>query len=150
MYYVEVLSISMEGKKLPIDPVEFQLRSDFKGGFAIDTGSALTYLVQNAYNIVRVEIVKYLQAYNWNPTVHSELPYDLCYDVIPIENQQFPSLTIHFLGANLDQLGSHRVFKLFYDDTFCMFILPTSQQGTNILGAFQQADYQFLFDVGTG
>ena len=63
MYYVEVLSISMEGKKLPIDPVEFQLRSDFKGGFAIDTGSALTYLVQNAYyayNIVRVEIVKYL------------------------------------------------------------------------------------------
>nr|XP_023888241.1 aspartic proteinase nepenthesin-1-like [Quercus suber] len=87
MYYVEVLSISMEGKKLPIDPVEFQLRSDFKGGFAIDTGSALTYLVQNAYNIVRVEIVKYLHAYNWNPTVHSELPYDLCYDVIPTENQ---------------------------------------------------------------
>lgn len=85
---------------------------------------------------------------NWNPTVHSKLPYDLCYDVIPTENKKFPSLTIHFLRANLE-LGSHRVFQLFYDDTFCMFILPTSQQGTNILGAFQQADYRFLFDVGT-
>ena len=53
MYYVEVLSISMEGKELPIHPVEFQLRSDFEGGFAIDSRSALTYLVQNAYNVVK-------------------------------------------------------------------------------------------------
>lgn len=74
---MEVLGISMEGNELPIDPVEFQLRSDSKGGFAIDSRSALTYLVQNAYNVVRAEIVKYLQAYNQNPMEHPE-PQQLC------------------------------------------------------------------------
>ena len=78
MYYVEVLGISMEGKELPIHPVEFQLRSDFKGGFAIDSRSALTYLVQNAYNVVKAKTVKYLQAYNQNPMEHLELPPQLC------------------------------------------------------------------------
>ncbi|KAL0011473.1 hypothetical protein SO802_006581 [Lithocarpus litseifolius] len=145
-YYLKVLGISMEGKYLQINPNEFQMRVDFTGGFAIDSGSSYTYLVQNAYNIVRAEIVRYLQAYNWNPTVHSELPYDLCYDVNPTENQKFPSLTIHFLEADLE-LGAQRVFELFYSNTFCMFIIPTSQQGTNLLGAFQQSDFRFLFDV---
>ena len=70
MYYVEVLRINMEGKGLPIHLVEFQLRSDFKGGFAIDSRSALTYLVQNAYNVDKAKIVKYLQAYNQNPMEH--------------------------------------------------------------------------------
>ena len=75
---MEVLGISMEGKELPIHPVEFQLRSDFEGGFAIDSRSALTYLVQNAYNVVKAKTVKYLQAYNQNPMEHLELPPQLC------------------------------------------------------------------------
>lgn len=75
---MEVLGISMEGKELPVDPEEFQLRSDSMGGFAIDSRFALAYLVQNAYNVVRAEIVKYLQAYNQNPMEHPELPQQLC------------------------------------------------------------------------
>ena len=139
----------MNKEKLPIDPIDFQLRTDLNGGFFIDSGAAITYLVRNAYNVVRAEIVRYLQAYNWNPMAHSGLHYDHCYDVQPTENQQFPSLTINFLGANLE-LCSHRVFKLVDNNIYCMMINPTSQQGSSILGAFQQQDYRFLFDVGTG
>ena len=35
--------------------------------------------------------------------------------------------------------------------TYCMFIKPTSsEEDANILGAIQQQDYRFLFDVGAG
>ena len=72
--------------------------------------------------------------------VNSDLHYEPCYNVQPTENQQFPSLKIKFLGAKLE-IGSHRVFKLVHKNIYCMMILPTSQQGVNILGAFHQLDY---------
>nr|POF10327.1 hypothetical protein CFP56_64497 [Quercus suber] len=68
--------------------------------------AALTFLVQNAYNIIRIEIVQYLQAYDWEPIRPRDLPYELCYDVQQAETQSLPSLTIHFLGADL-KLPSH-------------------------------------------
>nr|XP_023912505.1 aspartic proteinase nepenthesin-2-like [Quercus suber] len=66
-YYVEVLGISMNEKRLQINPRLFQLGPNSRGGFVFDAGAALTFLVQNAYNIIRIEIVQYLQAYDWEP-----------------------------------------------------------------------------------
>ncbi|KAK7830432.1 aspartic proteinase nepenthesin-2 [Quercus suber] len=36
------------------------------------------------------------------------------------------------------------------DNIYCMLIKPTSEQGVNVLGAVQQQDYRFLFDVIEG
>nr|XP_023912553.1 aspartic proteinase nepenthesin-1-like [Quercus suber] len=105
-YYVEVLGISMNEKRLQINPRLFQLGPNSRGGFVFDAGAALTFLVQNAYNIIRIEIVQYLQAYDWEPIRPRDLPYELCYDVQQAETQSLPSLTIHFLGADL-KLPSH-------------------------------------------
>ena len=67
---------------LPINPKEFQLRGNSNGGFIIDSGTGITQLVTNAYNVVRNEIVRYLKkAYNWNPLVNSGIALDLCYNV---------------------------------------------------------------------
>ncbi|KAL0000193.1 hypothetical protein SO802_019795 [Lithocarpus litseifolius] len=150
-YYLEVLGITMNGDLLPINPRELQLREDSSGGFIIDSGTLVTYLVLNVYSIVRNEVFRYLEeAYDWNPMVNSGLPFDLCYNVQPTENQKFPSLGINFVGAHLE-LGSHRVFKSIIDNIYCMLIRPTSsEEGVNILGAVQQQDYRFLFDVGVG
>ncbi|KAL0005719.1 hypothetical protein SO802_013280 [Lithocarpus litseifolius] len=149
-YYVEVLKISMNGNDLPIDKIEFQLRSDSSGGFSIDTGAAITFLVENAYKVVRDEIVRYLGAYNWNPMPHSDIPYDLCYKVVQqTKNIPLPSLTIHFLGAKLE-LDPNRIFSYVTKNILCMFILPIPEQGPNALGAFQQTNYRFLFDVKVG
>ncbi|XP_062003449.1 aspartyl protease AED1-like [Rosa rugosa] len=61
------------------------------------------------------------------------------------ENKTLPSMTFHFKGANL-VLDSKAVFERF-NSNFCMAIFPTSDLGINILGAFQQANHRFLFDV---
>jgi hypothetical protein len=56
-------------------------------------------------------------------------------------------MTFHFLGAEL-VVDSKAVFQVFEnDDMFCMAVLPINEQGPSLLGAFQQADHRFLFDV---
>ena len=55
-----------------------------------------------------------------------------------------------FRLKNVIDSGSHRVFKLISDNIYCMLIKPTSKQGVNVLGAVQQQDYRFLFDVIEG
>nr|XP_023873557.1 aspartic proteinase CDR1-like [Quercus suber] len=71
-YYLQVLGITMNEDLLPINPKEYQLRGNSNGGFIIDSGTGITQLVPNAYNVVRIEIVRYLKkAYNWNPLVNS-------------------------------------------------------------------------------
>ncbi|XP_075636708.1 aspartic proteinase nepenthesin-2-like [Castanea sativa] len=146
-YYVQVLKISMNGKDLPIDKVDFQLRSDSRGGFVIASGTSQTFLVESAYKVVRDEIVSFLQAHNLNPMPRSDSTLEICYKDVQ-ETENLPSLTIHFLGAKL-KLESSRIFAYDANHNLCMFIQPSPQQGLNILGAFQQKDHRFLIDVKT-
>ncbi|XP_059435667.1 aspartic proteinase nepenthesin-1-like [Corylus avellana] len=145
-YYVNMLGISIDAVRLPIDPTVFKLNDDGTGGFVLDSGSGQSFLVPGAYNVVKGEMVKNLQRYGWNPIEGEQVPYDICYKVISAVNHTaLPSMTFHFMGAEL-VVDSKAVFQVF-DDMFCMAILPIYQQGPNILGAFQQANHRFLFDV---
>ena len=98
--------------------------------------------------MVKGEMVKNLHRYGWNPIEGEQVPYDLCYkvNISVVNHTALPSMTFHFMGAEL-VVDSKAVFQVF-DDMFCMAILPINQQGPNLLGAFQQADHRFLFDVG--
>ncbi|GMY21184.1 aspartic proteinase nepenthesin-1-like [Fagus crenata] len=144
-YYVNVTGISMDGILLPIDPAVFVLQDDGNGGFAVDSGSGATFLVWNAYIVVKNEIIRYFWRYGWPPLEESQLPYDLCYGVVPT-TQALTTLTIHFIQANL-VLDSKGVFQVIDNNMFCMVILPINELGPSLLGAFQQVDYRFLFDV---
>ena len=131
---------------LPIDVTVFQLRADRTNGFVIDSGSGATFLVPKAYNVIKEEMIKYFLAYNWHPMEISDLvPYDLCYNVIPSGDQKLPTLKIRFIGADLD-LDSKRIFEVI-DNMLSMIIMPINERGPSLLGAFQQVDYRFLFDV---
>ena len=145
-YYVTALSIFMNEVLLPIDVTVFQLRADRTNGFVIDSGSGATFLVPKAYNVIKEEMIKYFLAYNWHPMEISDLvPYDLCYNVIPSGDKKLPTLKIRFIGADLD-LDSKRIFEVI-DNMLCMIIMPINERGPSLLGAFQQVDYRFLFDV---
>ena len=140
------LSIFINEVLLPIDVTVFQLRADRTNGFVIDSGSGATFLVLKAYNVIKEEMIKYFLAYNWHPMEISDLvPYDLCYNVIPSGDKKLPTLKIRFIGADLD-LDSKRIFEVI-DNMLCMIIMPINERGPSLLGAFQQVDYRFLFDV---
>ena len=59
----------------------------------------------------------------------------------------FPSMVIHFEGADLF-LDDTAVMGFVAPQLFCLIFLPTHPSGPNLLGAFQQENQRFLFDVG--
>lgn len=143
-YMVNVLGISINQKRLNINPAVFRLRPDRTGGFGLDSGCPHSVLVQIAYDAVKAEITQYFSSkYSWHPEPPQPGNLDLCYS-LPRGNYTYPTMTYHFSGANLF-LPAENVFK-FIERGFCLIVIPTRNEGLNVLGAFQQANYRFLFD----
>ncbi|XP_024039540.1 aspartic proteinase nepenthesin-1 [Citrus clementina] len=150
-YFVNVTGISVEGKRLEIDPALFQLKQGGSGGFAIDSGVGPTLLVPEAYEVLKLEILEFYLARGFHPVKVLHVPYDLCYAITPAANADasvfFPSMVIHFEGADLF-LDDTAVMGFVAPQLFCLIFLPTHPSGPNLLGAFQQENQRFLFDVG--
>ncbi|KAK9215320.1 hypothetical protein WN944_007325 [Citrus x changshan-huyou] len=144
-------SVSVEGKRLEIDPALFQLKQGGSGGFSIDSGVGPTLLVPEAYEVLKLEILEFYLARGFHPVKVLHVPYDLCYAITPAANVDasvfFPSMVIHFEGADLF-LDDTAVMGFVAPQLFCLIFLPTHPSGPNLLGAFQQENQRFLFDVG--
>ncbi|XP_044482119.1 protein ASPARTIC PROTEASE IN GUARD CELL 2-like [Mangifera indica] len=57
LYYVNMLGISIEGRRLNINPAVFQLNPNGTDGFGMDSGSPQTYLATSTYVTLREEMV---------------------------------------------------------------------------------------------
>ncbi|KAJ1417070.1 Xylanase inhibitor, C-terminal [Sesbania bispinosa] len=153
-YYLVCTGISLSGTKLPISPSLFQMNQDGSGGFAFDTGSAQTFLAKSAYKVLRTYVSAYFERYHRYPITGKKLPYDLCYRNMHAAPSNFtmPSMTYHFQGGADLVLGPNSVFQYFEDketDMFCLVVLPHEDDAVpSLLGAYQQVDHRFLFDVG--
>ena len=148
---MNVTGISVEGKRLEIDPSLFQLKQGGSGGFAIDSGVGPTLLVPEAHEVLKLEILEFYLARGFHPVKVLHGPYNLCYAITPAANADasvfFPSMAIHFEGADLF-LDDTAVMGFVAPQLFCLIFLPTHPSGPNLLGAFQQENQRFLFDVG--
>ncbi|PON69503.1 Aspartic peptidase [Trema orientale] len=141
-YVASLVDISVNGKRLRLNPALF------RGKFVVDSGAPYSVLVKDAYTAVRNEMVEYFRSrYSWSPLKQGEvLPYDLCYNKFYIRgNYTLPSLTFQFDEASL-LLKPENLFEQFRTG-FCLIMFPISDPGPNILGAFQQANHRFLYDV---
>lgn len=83
-YYVNVTGISIEGKRLEINPALFQLKQGGSGGFAIDSGVGPTLLVPEAYEVLKLEILEFYLARGFHPVKVLHVPYDLCYAIMQL------------------------------------------------------------------
>ncbi|MED6222094.1 hypothetical protein PIB30_061123 [Stylosanthes scabra] len=148
-YYVNLKKISLNDIELPIDPLLFALRDDLSGGFAFDTGSGQTTLVNSAYQVLKLFVDSHFSEFGMDPITDRELPYDLCYHV-PSAGKEYsrPSMTYHFDGDGADLVvDGSQVFQDF-DDIFCLIVLPRSNdEGPSLLGSYQMVGYRFLTDV---
>ncbi|XP_074271830.1 aspartic proteinase nepenthesin-1-like [Silene latifolia] len=106
IHFLSLNGISVNGKRLPIDPSIFEYDEvDRTKGFVIDTGAPFTALTRSAYNLLREAIVKFFRyRYGWLPMERPRLGMDLCYSVSPgPDENQFPIVILHFL--NNEQVG---------------------------------------------
>ncbi|PON69496.1 Aspartic peptidase [Trema orientale] len=148
-YYVSMLGISIDNKRLVIDPNVFKLKPMYKGGFVVDSGSPYSFLVEGAYNILREEMIQYIAAHytGLRPVRRGLGKFDLCYNLTTTRpgGYSFPSLTYHLNRANYF-MKPDVVFQDF-GTVRCLAMMVNKDDGPTILGAFQQTNYRFLFDA---
>lgn len=145
-YLLDVIDISVSGFPLQLDPAIFLLKSDMTGGFTIDSGSSYTFLVPEAYDAVRNAIEESLNKFNLQPLPPHGGIFNFCYEYpFSVAVLEFPSVTFHFTNGVDLEVSFWNVF-INFDEKACMTILPIDEEGPNILGATQQADYRFLYD----
>ncbi|PON69497.1 Aspartic peptidase [Trema orientale] len=150
-YYVSMFGISIDKTRLNISASAFQLKSNLKGGFVFDSGSPYSFLVDNAYKILKTEMIKYIaRRYpSLRPIPRGMGKFDLCYNLtttpLPPGGYAFPPLTYHLKGADFF-MTPDVVFEDF-GAVRCLAMLIIDDDGPTILGAFQQTNYRFLFDA---
>ncbi|XP_074303627.1 aspartic proteinase nepenthesin-1-like [Silene latifolia] len=161
-YHLYLAGITVEGHRLPINPSVFLLDDrDFTRGFFIDPSAPFTVLTNTAYIELRNAIINHFKAYNWEPLQKgSNDMFDLCYSDVPDgKDQVYPSVTFNFIKSPGTTTGEIKLLlhksnvfgNIAVKNGFCLQMLPTpgSKDGPSIFGAFQQTNFQFLFDVKT-
>ncbi|XP_012089469.1 aspartic proteinase nepenthesin-1-like [Jatropha curcas] len=77
-----------------------KLKDDGTEGFAIDSGVGPSFLVPEAYDILKGQVISYSRQYNWEPIKGEHTPYDVCYRITSIGRATtLPTMIIHFQGA---------------------------------------------------
>ncbi|KAL5737998.1 hypothetical protein ACOSP7_030759 [Xanthoceras sorbifolium] len=133
-YGLNLLDISVNNKRLNFAPDTFKAKSGGDGGFIIDS-RLLSFIVDNAYPILEVELTRYFSALKQlQRRQDCPRPTKLCY-YAPMGFSLFPSMTFHFEGVNLAVAPEHAFASYPKEKVFFLAIAPLAR--ISILGAFQ-------------
>ncbi|XP_021896010.1 LOW QUALITY PROTEIN: aspartic proteinase nepenthesin-1-like, partial [Carica papaya] len=146
-YYLTLEWISIDQKRLDIDPSIFKRTDRRLSGIVIDSGTALTWLAEDAYKLFRDDVKRFLDPVltrYWQGN-------DLCYNgKVGRDLVGFPAVTFHFAGDVDLVLEKESMFYQFsaspYPDVLCMAVRPSTENGmahTNfsIIGLMAQQYY---------
>ncbi|KAK9732794.1 hypothetical protein RND81_04G022800 [Saponaria officinalis] len=159
-YYLYLTGVSVAGERVPIDTSYFDPGEDFKKGFFIDTGSPYTILAEGVFNPIKDAIAKYFKdKYDWVPISRQQF-WELCYHLSYFHEWETPNVILHFWNIDRTEevdmiLDKNHLFQDLseeYPDLqgFCLMISTTPDPGPSFLGAFQQVNYKFLYDLNNG
>ncbi|KAJ3691757.1 hypothetical protein LUZ61_020921 [Rhynchospora tenuis] len=155
LYYVKLTDMSIDNTRMYFPPGTFDRDPSGLRGFMIDSGAHYTYLPKLAYQIVRDALVLHFQTRHLLPVQgRGEAErFDLCFDLPPNEDpvNLLPSMTFHFAGADLPLFYQQVFYVDAQEQQFCIAMFPENTGlAPAVLGAFQQVNTQFEFDMRTG
>lgn len=141
-YYVDVLGISVAGRRLSIPRSVFRFTNE-GGGSIIDCGTTLTYLPTVAYERVVAAVSTQVDA----TTVESPVEgLGLCYDGAAAADTDFPSLVFHFEGADMSVPADNYMVAVDDAGTLCL-IMADSGEDFTIIGNLQQQNFHVFYDL---
>ncbi|XP_042479816.1 uncharacterized protein LOC122060781 [Macadamia integrifolia] len=136
LYYLDFLALSIADQRISNPPLTLWQT-------LIDSGSPYTLFPPGPFASMKSYLLHYLQPYNVKRIPPRDL-MDLCFDRTNGFNN-FPSITFHFRNADL-VLWPENSF-LIKDDYFCLAIAPINELQEILIGAYQQANFRFLYDL---
>ncbi|KAL8031868.1 hypothetical protein ABFX02_13G057200 [Erythranthe guttata] len=140
-YSVSLLAISINGRQLSLP------RGALSKGCVLDVGSGASDIEMGVYKVILSVLREHFDRFNLTRVSNIPSPLgDLCYRV-QRAFRSYPSMVLHFQGSNFE-IGAANLFR-FRDDYFCLGMF--GRQGmsmTMLLGAYQQQNVRFVYDVG--
>ncbi|XP_044952241.1 aspartic proteinase nepenthesin-1-like [Hordeum vulgare subsp. vulgare] len=151
-YYVKLLGISLNGTPIPgIRQAMFERRSDGSGGCFVDAGTQVTHLVPAAYAVVEEAVAHMVQ--QWGYKRVRDPNFSLCFREHPGIWSHIPKLTLDFEGpasrtvAHLEIVSRNLFLKVDNQPLVCFGVYRTSRGSPTVVGAMQQVDTRFIFDL---
>ncbi|KAF6147147.1 hypothetical protein GIB67_036866 [Kingdonia uniflora] len=134
-YYISLTGISVAGEMLSIPPSSFNMDESGNGGVILDSGTAITRLKGDTYNMLRDTFVKYTKDF---PVTNSVALFDTCYDLSSKTSVEVPTVALHFPdGKSLPLPAKNYLIPVDSTGTFCLAFAPTSGS-LSIIGNVQQ------------
>ncbi|KAF5762252.1 putative nepenthesin [Helianthus annuus] len=143
-YYIGLTGISVAGQLLNIPSSTFKLTNDGNSGVIVDSGTAITRLQTEAYNVLRDAFTKGTKEL---PAATGVALFDTCYDLSKRKSVQVPTVSFHFTnGKKLDLPAKNYLIPVDSSGTFCFAFAPTSSS-LSIIGNVQQQGTRVSYDL---
>lgn len=144
-YYLGLKGISVGGEALPIPEASFAVdNSGGGGGIIVDSGTAVTRLRSEVYDVLRDAFVKGAKGL---VKVNGVSLFDTCYDLSSRESVEVPTVSFRFSeGRELPLPAKNYLIPVDSVGTFCFAFAPTTSS-LSIIGNVQQQGTRVGFDV---
>ncbi|XP_052150741.1 aspartic proteinase nepenthesin-1-like [Oryza glaberrima] len=140
-YYLALKGITVGSTRLPVPESAFALTNG-TGGTIIDSGTSITSLPPQVYQVVRDEFAAQIKL----PMVPGNTtdPY-FCFSAPSQAKPDVPKLVLHFEGATMDLPRENYVFEDAGNSMICLVINEGNEM--TIIGNFQQQNMHVLYDL---
>lgn len=143
-YYIGILTVIIDGVKLPISPSVWVLDELGNGGTVIDSGTTLTFVPEPAYRqILTVMSERVSLPLVSEPTQQ----FDLCFNTSGVSHPSLPRMSFILVGDSVFDPPTSNYFIDVAEDVKCLavqaVILPS---GFSVIGNLMQQGYLFEFD----
>ncbi|KAL3650942.1 hypothetical protein CASFOL_007345 [Castilleja foliolosa] len=143
LYFIDIVYITVGGKKLAINESVFQI-----AGTVIDSGTVITRLPPGAYGPMSAEFQRMMENY---PRAPAYSLLDTCYDFSNYTFVEIPKIEFGFSGdVNVDVADSGIIILV--DSTVACLAFAGNDDGeqVGIFGNTQQKTFEVVYDVAGG
>lgn len=142
--YVGLTGINVGGRPLSLPPSIFSVDDTGRGGVIVDSGTAVTRLQSQAYNLLRDAFTR--QATNLKPTDGFSL-FDTCFDFSALTRVAVPTVGFTFAGGKtLSLKPENYLIPVDSRGKFCLAFAPTDG-ALSIIGNVQQQGTRVGYDL---
>jgi hypothetical protein len=145
LYYLSLKGITVGSTRLPVPESAFALTNG-TGGTIIDSGTSITSLPPQVYQVVRDEFAAQIKlpVVPGNATGHYT-----CFSAPSQAKPDVPKLVLHFEGATMDLPRENYVFEVPDDAGNSIICLAINELGDEraTIGNFQQQNMHVLYDL---
>lgn len=147
-YYLNLFGISVNGKRINVDPSILQMSKDGYRGVIIDSGSPFTYLVSTAFHALKMQIQQILGP----PSGYQNL--EICYTT-GLKGRLWPWTKRPVIGIEYDpdfffEFATERMWhKMPNDNMECLVIYREDDSELSIFGTQPFLDINVGIDPAT-